>query len=68
MVIGVFETGLKHIVIDIGDRDLRLDAIKSHCFKLQIGHRAGGILRESLIDANTDFGTDFEFTINEVFF
>ena len=53
MVVGIFKAGLQGVVIDIGYGQFRLDPRYSHSLKLQIGHGSRGILRKSLIYAES---------------
>ena len=55
MVVGVFEADLHRIVVHVADGQVVLDALKSHRLELQIGHGAGGVLRERLVDADCQF-------------
>ena len=50
MVVPVFETGLEHIVIHIGNGKARFNSRDPQSLKLQPGHRAGGILQKILVD------------------
>jgi hypothetical protein len=45
MVVGVFKTNLQCVVINIRNGKLGFYPINPHCFKLQIRHGAGSILR-----------------------
>ena len=54
MVVGVFKTGLERVVVDVGDRALGAHALHAHRLEFQVGHRAGRILRQGLVDAQTD--------------
>jgi hypothetical protein len=57
VVVGVLETGLEHVVVDVGDRALSAYARYSEGFELQIRHRTRGVLRESLINVQCYLGT-----------
>ena len=50
VIVGVFKAGLKGVVIHISNTQFRLNPVDSHSFQFQIGHGAGGILGQSLID------------------
>lgn len=50
MVVSVLEAVLKRVVIYVRHRKLGLDAFDSHCFKLEIGHRARCVLCKGLVD------------------
>ncbi len=41
-------------MVDIADGEFRTGAVHPHAFELQVGHGAGGILREGLIHADGD--------------
>ena len=46
VVVGVLEAGLERVVVDVADGALRPDLRHAHRLELQVGHRAGGVLRE----------------------
>ena len=50
MVIGIFKAALEGIVVYIGNGKLGLDPRNAHSLKFQIGHGAGGILSQGLIN------------------
>ena len=52
VVIGVFGSHLKHIVVDVGHGQLGLHLAGPHRLKFQICHRAGRVLRQRLVDAD----------------
>ena len=54
VVVCIFKAGLQHVVVDIGHRAFGLDAVDAHGLELQIGHGAGGVLRERLVNAHGD--------------
>lgn len=56
VVVGAFKSGLKHIVIDIGNRKLRFNFIYVHGFQLQVDHGTRGILSQGLVHLNGDLG------------
>ena len=66
MIIGVFKAGLQGVVVDIGNGTLGFHARNAHCLKFQICHRAGGVLRQRLIDLETDLAADDHFTADKV--
>ena len=68
VVIRILEAGLQGIVVNVGDRTLGLDLIDAHRLKLEISHRAGGILRQCLVDLQTDLLTQYHFTVYQVRF
>ena len=49
-------------MIDIGYRALGANAVDTHCFKFQIRHRTGSVLRQSLVNTDTDIGALHHFT------
>ena len=55
VVVGVFKAGLQGVVVDIGHGPLGFDTRNAHGLKLQISHRAGGVLRQGLVDSQSDF-------------
>ena len=51
VVVGVFKAGLQGVVVDIGHGPLGFHPVDAHGFKFQIGHGAGGILGQGLVNA-----------------
>ena len=68
VVVRILEAGLQGIVVNVSDRALSLDLIDAHRLKLEISHRAGGILRQRLIDLETDLLTQYHFAVYQVRF
>ena len=60
VVVRVFKAGLEGVVINVGHAAFGFDAFYIHGLKLQIGHGPGGILRERLVDADSDFAARLE--------
>ncbi len=54
VVVGVFEADLHGIVVDIADGEVVLYVVDSHRLELQIRHRAGGVLRQGLVDLDCE--------------
>jgi len=54
VVIGIAKVALEHIVVDIADREICAYPRNAHGLELQVGHRARGILRQGLIDVQSD--------------
>ena len=55
VVVGVLETDLNRVVIDITDRQIRLHAIDPHTLELEVHHRPRRILCQRLINPNRNF-------------
>ena len=51
VIVGVFKAGLEGVVVDIGHGALCSDPVNAHGLKFQIGHGAGGVLGQGLVDA-----------------
>ena len=68
VVVRILEAGLQGIVVNVSDRALGLDLIDAHRLKLEISHRAGGILRQRLIDLKADLLTQYHFAVYQVRF
>ena len=66
MVVGVLEILLNDVVIDILDADLGLDPIQLHRFELQHDQCASRVLRQRLVDANSDFLTRLHVAVYQV--
>ena len=62
VVVGVFKAGLQGVVVDIGDGTLCFDAVYAHRLKFQIRHRAGGVLRQRLIDPEPNLRAGLHFS------
>jgi len=54
VVVCVLEADLHGVVVDVRDRQVGLDLFEAHRLELQVGHRAGGVLREGLVDTDAD--------------
>ena len=59
VVVGVFKAGLQGIVVNIGDRPFCFHPVNAHGFKFQIGHGAGGVLGQGLVNAQSHFRAGF---------
>ena len=68
MVVGVLEARLEHVVVDVADRELRAHARDAHRLELEVGHRAGGVLRQRLVDAERDLAAGDGLAVDEVLF
>ena len=55
-------------MVDIGNALLRFDPRNAHCFKFQIGHGAGRILGEGLVDLQADLAADRHFAAHNMVF
>ena len=66
MIIRVFKAGLKHIVVNIGYGQFRLDVVEAQGFKLEVGHSSRRILRQGLVDFDCNFLSGNHFTGNEM--
>ena len=62
VIVGVFKGCLQGIVVDVGDGKLCFDALCAHRLELQIRHRAGGVLRQRLIDPEPDLRAGLHFS------
>jgi len=66
VVIGVFITDLDGVMIDVTYRQVGFHAGDAHGLELQISHRSGSVLRQSLIYADADFFTRFQTAADQV--
>ena len=66
MVVGVLEIGLQHVVVDVADRELGAHSRQAHGLELQVGHRAGGVLGQRLVDAHADLAAGFHLAGDEM--
>ena len=54
VVVAVLKAALEGVVIDVGDAHFRFHSGNTHGLEFQIGHGAGGVLRQGLVDAQRD--------------
>jgi len=66
VVVRVAKVGLQHVVVGIADGELRADAGQVHGLELQVGHGAGGVLRQGLVDAQADLFAGDHLALGEV--
>ncbi len=66
MIVGILETGLKHVVIHVRDGALGLYLVNPKGLKLQVRHCAGCILCQSLIDTYCNRLACGEFALDQV--
>ena len=51
VIVAVFKAALEGVVIDVGNAHFRLHSGNAHGLEFQIGHGAGGVLGQGLVDA-----------------
>ena len=68
VVVRVFKTGLKGVVVNIGNRAFGLDLVDSHGLKLQVRHGTRSVLGQGLIDFQTDLLALHHFPIDQMCF
>ena len=66
VVIRIFKASLQRVMVNVRHGLLCLDALDAHRLELQVRHRAGGILRQRLVNADGDFRTGNQFTAEQV--
>ena len=66
MVVGVAEVGLEDVVVDVLGRQLRVRPVEAHRLQLEHDHRAGGVLRERLVDPDADLGAGGHLAVDDV--
>ena len=66
VVVGVHEAALQCVVIHIGDGEFGFHLGDAHGLEFQIGHGAGGILGQGLVDFQGDFAAGGHFARNQV--
>ena len=54
VVVHVLEVFLERVVVDIGNGEFGFDPVEPDRFELEIGHGAGSVLRQRLIDSDRD--------------
>ena len=54
VIVGVLESGLERVVVDVRDAALRLDLSDPHRLEFDVGHGSGGVLRQGLVDLQAD--------------
>ena len=57
VVVGILETYLEHIVIDIADRPFGLHSVHAQRLELKVSHGSGRILGQCLIDLDEGFAS-----------
>ncbi len=68
VVVGILKACLQCVVVDIGDALLGLDARNAHRLILDIRHCACRVLRQRLVDFQTDVAADGHFAGHKVLF
>ena len=68
MVVGVFEARLQGIMVDIRHAAFRFHPIHAHSLQLQVGHGSRRVLRQGLIDSNSDFLARHQLAFEQVIF
>ena len=68
VVIGIFKSALNGVMINITYGHFCSDSRNLHRFKLKIGHGPCGVLRQGLIDSNSDLSSVNESTGNNMCF
>ncbi len=68
MIVMVFRSEARHIVVDVADRQIRLDRSCSHRFVEQERGGSRSILGECLVDANPNLLAGLQLALNEVSF
>ena len=66
VVVGIFKAGLQGVVVDVSDAALGFDPRHAHRFKFQVGHGAGSVLGEGLVDLNADFLSLYHFAVHQM--
>ena len=51
VIVAVLKAALEGVVVDVGDAHFRLHSGNAHGLEFQIGHGAGGVLGQGLVDA-----------------
>jgi len=68
VVIGIFAVCLKDVVIHVLGCQFHIDRIEPEGFKFQHGHGSRGILKQSMVNLDTDFLSGNESAIDHVVF
>ena len=67
MVVVIFRPELGQVMVDVTDRQFRLDAPDTHRFEQQKCRRTRRILCQGLVDPNPDGGSGLQFAFHQVF-
>ena len=54
VVVGVLEAALEGVVVDVGHGQLGAHPLDAHGLEFEVGHGAGGVLGQGLVDAQGD--------------
>ena len=68
MVVGAFEARLQGIMVCIRHAAFRFHPIHAHSLQLQVGHGSRRVLRQGLIDSNSDFLARHQLAFEQVIF
>ena len=68
MVVRVLEAGLEGVVVDVRHAPLRLHLPDPHRFKFDVGHGAGRVLGQGLIDLQPDLAPLLERAVHRMRF
>ena len=66
VIVGVFKAGLEGVVVDIGHGSLCFDPVNAHGLKFQIGHGAGGVLCQGLVNAQSHLSSRLHATADQM--
>ena len=66
MVVGVLESHLEGVMVDIADRELGRESFDAHGLELEIGHGARRVLGQGLVDADADLAAALPLALDEV--
>ena len=66
VVVGVLKAGLEHVMVHVGHGKLGLDLGNAHGLELEVGHGAGGVLGEGLVDPDAHFLPGHGFAGNQM--
>ena len=66
VIIGVLEAVLQRVVVNVAYRKLGLHPGHAHGLELEIGHGAGGVLGQGLVDPDGDLGARLELPFDEM--
>ena len=68
VIVCIFKTALQRIMIDICNTAFGANSWNAHCFKFQVSHGTRCILRQGLVNPDSNFLAFYQFTFHQMCF